>query len=449
LFEDKINFIKRHRDEIRPLTKNPDFVDNVSDGQLDGVEKKIDSVLEEFENKLFVCEKTEHNKEAKRVLITVDNPGPYTTVKTIVEALLKDERCKSIAIITGGVSSKSFANQFGSQFQLVRNDDKLFWDDLAVFSEDNPVDVTIASVSEKNGPESVALWSGKPILGAKKTFLVFSEWGTLGNNFSERLKESAEGKEAIAQIDGIFCNDDLAKRIVMNNLPDFPPDKIFDTGTPSLDSLNLPQAEELRRLGREKLGLTADDFTVIYVGDCSNYPEYGCKPELNVRTFEQSLGAIIKLAEENPDLKLAFLLRPHPRDPDKERLYEFAKRVKLPPNLKFVSANREVVSMNEAAYAADVATSIISTENILAPLRGNFSIFLGFKENGMGERVIKSVYPPDILTAIKETRGIYIADSPEDLARIVSGLKKKPDERPAVKVLAGEPTNKILDKIFE
>lgn len=449
-FEDKLKFINQHKDEIRPIASEPKVVDEIAEGKIVQPEGRVDKIIEEFENKIFICEKKEYKRGAKRVLITVDNPGPFNNIKGIVSALLKDDRCKSIAVVTGGVSNKAFASEFGDQFQLVRDGDKLLLDDFnQISSEDNPIDITIGSVSSENGPESVALWSGKPIFGAKKTFLIFGEWGGLGSNFNEKIKNSEEGKKAIAQIDGIFCNDDLAKRILRQHLPDFPPEKIFDTGTPALDSLELPRAEELRQLGRAKLGLRDDDFAVLYLGDCGNYPEYGCDPALNVETFKKTLTAVIGLAKENPELKFAFLLRPHPRDPEKDKSYEFVKQTDLPANLKVVSATREVVTMNEAAYAADVTTSLVSTENILAPLRGNNSIFLAFEEKGFGKQVVEGLYEPSIIKSMKDAPGIFMANSPEDLREIILKLRKYPENRPRPKDIGRGTVNGILNKIFE
>lgn len=449
-FTDKVEFITKHKNEIKPVVKDATAVDEIIEEKSRQSPEQIDQVLEEFENKLFICEKSEYQPDAKRILLTVDNPGAYNTIKGIVSALQKDERCKSIAVITGGVSNKTFATEFGNDFKLVRDGDKLFLDDLnQVSSENNPFDITIASASSENGPESVALWSGKSLLGANKTFLVVGEWAGLGSNFDNRIKQSDLGKEAISQIDGIFCNDSLAKRIIIQYLPDFPQEKIFDIGTPALDSLELPEAKELRRLGRENFDLKDGDFSVLYLGDCGSYPEYGCKPELDIDTFKQSLEAIINLAQENPNLKLAFLFRPHPMDPDKDKKYEFAKQIKLPSNLKFVSAAREVATINEATFSADLEISIVSTENIFAPIRGNSSVFLGFKEEGMGGQMIEGFYKPNILTSIKQTKGIYIADSPENLASIISDLNKNPSKHPEPKVLSGQFSSQVLDKIFE
>lgn len=121
---------------------------------------------------------------------------------------------------------------------------------------------------------------------------------------------------------------------------------------------------------------------------------------------------------------------------------------KLLPNLKVVSASKQVVGLNEAAYSADVSTGIISTEHILGPLRGSWSVYLGYKED-TGDKVFEGFFPEKIRKEIMNTKGISITESAKDLTTTIKNLVQNPDLRPSPVILPGKSADRILNKIFE
>ena len=137
------------------------------------------------ESQLFVLRKNNGSQFRKNVLITVDNPGAYNAIKPIICALEGDGRCGSISVIASGIAGENFQRDFGDRFARICNNTGLFLSDLdGLFSDVHlSPDIIICSISAINGPESVALYAGKSVFGAKKIYVIFDAWGALGNIF--------------------------------------------------------------------------------------------------------------------------------------------------------------------------------------------------------------------------------------------------------------------------
>jgi len=139
------------------------------------------------ESQLFVLRKNNGSQFRKNVLITVDNPGAYNAIKPIICALEGDGRCGSISVIASGIAGENFQRDFGDRFARICNNTGLFLSDLdGLFSDVHlSPDIIICSISAINGPESVALYAGKSVFGAKKIYVIFDAWGALGNIFKD------------------------------------------------------------------------------------------------------------------------------------------------------------------------------------------------------------------------------------------------------------------------
>lgn len=449
-FADKKEFVTKHLSEVLPTLSEPDSEVLKKVGDIDMIEDDsfFDRSIEGFENKLFVQEKIEYSPEAKSILITVNDAGAYRAIKGLITNLEKDDRCKSIAVVTGGISNRFFPKDFGENFKEVRDEGKPFLVDILNYSKEHPFDIVIGSVSYVNGPESLSL-VGKENLGASRTFLVFEGWASHMGSGVESAKKEKAGRDFVVGLNGIFCNPGgLARKIIKTHLPNFPDEKIFEFGTPNLDDLDITHSEQLRQTGRQKLGLDEEDFAVLFWGDYSNYPEYGADPFVNEKTFEKTLISLIELAKSKPDLKLAFLFRPHPGGGnDKYNFEEIVKRFSLPDNLKVRLASKSVIGLNEVAYATDVSTGIVSTEHVLATLRGRQAVYLGFDEEG-GAKVFNGFFPPNIQDALKNTPGISIVSSGQAFSNEIYRLKTHPEEKTTSVATDGNSSEAILDKIF-
>ena len=400
-------------------------------------ERRLTDILERFETKIFEHEKPEADPGAKRVLVTSDNPGSWNAVKPLIAALEQDARCKSVIAVVSGVAGKQFEEAYPS-FGRVQGEKTVLGDAISL-ADREPIDAVVASVSDKNGPEDLALFGGKGNLGARKTFFIFEGYGGVGGAFNLGTKDQME------KIDGIFCNDPFAQALVHKLLPDYPTDHIYATGTLAAEGFELDKATEYRAETRAKLGIGTDAFAVLYLGDVSaDYAKVpGAHPNINTKTFEETLAGIETFVGAGKR-DVALIVRPHPRDPDKEKLVNAGENERLPENLSVKNGSRPF-SINEVAYASDVLVSIAGTENFFAPARGRRSIFLAYDGPGFAGDAFRSFYGPELIEAIRQTPGVFIASSSAELAEILERISKEPLPTPVgtSAVVAG-----VLDKIL-
>lgn len=425
---EKEKFIQQHAEQIIPVLDDGEEKDRVKQYFKETAEhpggiadfaltkEQTDKTLEQFETKVFLCEKPgkEHNPDAKRVLLTASEQLAFNTMLPIIAALKSDRRCKAIELLTDSLAGKQFEKLSDASFKRVDDKSLPVLIDALKPAEKEPFDVAITAVERLDTPNEVALFGGKSVFGAKKLYFLSSGWGGVGG--SMELFGSERGKH-MDKIDGFFCADKLAKRILLRQLPDLPEDKIFLTGVPATDGLELHKGGEHREKGRIRLGLSNNDLVVLYLGDISvDYKKIvpTANPRINEETFNQTRDAIVRLAKEQPEKHIVLAVRPHPVDPNKEELLKPYSQ-SLPPNLKIVPAQREVISMQEAAYGADIIISIVSTENFLAPLRGKKAVFLGYKESGLGDKVLEKVYGRELMEIIGQDENIVIVSSPDEL----------------------------------
>lgn len=395
------------------------------------------------ESKLFVFCKNKRNSSGKTILITIDNPGAYNAMRPIIHALVSDERCKNIIAVISGVASKNFQIDFSRVFIQVRSHKLLFIADLDMALEENPPDIIICSISAMNGPEVIMLYSGESVFCAQKLYIVFDGWGTLGSAFRSNQK-------SMDTVDGFFCNDELAKKMIQYHLPEINEERVYSIGTPVIETIEVEKACEHRKAMRARFYLDEDVRALLFLGDISDGPKniFGADPRINEITFEKTIMEMGRLAETHSNKKFALLLRPHPRDANKQELYAFMERVCLPSNLVFIDAGVSVVALNEVAYGADVIASICSTENFLAPMRGRRAIYLGYQGFGFGGEFLETIYGKEIMKILSKTQGIAVASSPEEFGSLF--LKACSVPKMAVQSIKREsPVKRILNVVFE
>lgn len=438
-FQNKLEYIARHEDEILPTSTHAETIKAIYELVQDVKEHHggvwrfvntakfpqpsiVEAILQEAETKVFVWSNPNADADAKRVVFTMDNPGAFAALMPLVFAFKRSARCRSIEIIANNFAAECIReNESGGWFGFtqVRSVNIAPGKPTPVLVDvlskgEGSADIVFASTSAgTNGPETVALFGGKSNLGAKKLYFVVDAWG--GTNLA------LGNREHMDDVDCIFCNDVFAKRITEKELPDYPSERIYATGTGQLDSLELECGAMLMHEGREKLGLDEETLAVLYVGDKS--ADYSsimpgiADPDIAQKTFAQALKASIAVARAHPDNRYAVLVRSHPRDDREQELHEIERSVSLPENLRMVPATRALYrNINEVAYPADVIVSIMSTENFKAPLRGRTAAFLGFAERGMGKDALERIYSSETLDAVREMPGLAIVSSQQELA---------------------------------
>ncbi|OGG79376.1 hypothetical protein A3J11_00265 [Candidatus Kaiserbacteria bacterium RIFCSPLOWO2_02_FULL_55_12] len=108
-------------------------------------------------------------------------------------------------------------------------------------------------------------------------------------------------------------------------------------------------------------------------------------------TFEKTLAGIETFAHTETRREIALIVRPHPRDPDKEKLVNAGESEQVLGNLSIKNGSSPA-PLNGVVYASDVIVSIAGTENFFAPARGRRSIFLAYDGPGFAGEAFRSFY---------------------------------------------------------
>ena len=454
ILDEKVKFICAHEAEINPLLSDAERSALLGMGcrhiASDG---DVNTLLERFEVKVY-----QHNKKigtysfgAKRVIMSMSETFDFVLQKSLLEGLLSDSRCNGVAVVTDNVSSVLFATwrhehpdvEFTRERKKDRDNthdeqDDLVLPDIARVAKG--AEIAIIGFNLHGSPNETMLMNAKSLFGVRKLFLVNGGWGSLAGN-----QGPSEWFNKADKFDVIFCNDLLSQRIMQAGLPLDMRERVLVTGTAALDGLELTLGSRYERETRQKLDIHDRELAVLYCGDYSTgAQERGLHPRYNEETFAKTLEVLKTVALTTPEKDFVFLVRPHPGDGNKVELLK--PHANLPKNLRVVSAEKGRLTMQEAAYAADMVLSIASTENILATMRGKVAVYLAYKEPGLGLDILMSIYGNDLLPLIKNHPGIYIAQSQAELAVYISQLVRH--HAPSVLKKPAGSTKAMLDVIF-
>lgn len=444
--EDARRFLALHRGEFIPVTGDRGLFDLLEQAPPEAVDQeRLEHALEGVETKVFLMQKPsgDFDRGAKKALLTASEPLAQASIGPMIERFRSDRRVRGIGLITDNVAGRYFSSSLPGFVQLRSYAKFPVYYDAMRAAENGPFDVALVPVDPRNSPNAVLLYGAKCVFGARKLYFLASSWVGVGSTdlFSgERARQMEE-------IDGIFVNDALAGRIVRHQLPDFPSERIIATGTPIVDAVDLRHADQHTRFGREKLGLGDDEVAVLFTGHISpskEKPEEGIHPRISEHTFELTFAEMARAAEATPEWRFALVVRPHPRDPNKEELLRIAQQP-VPRNLRVVVGTNDVVSMQEAAYGTDATASIVGTDNFLAPMRGRQGIFLGYDGPGMGGDLLRRLYGNDITRIIGEGDGITVCRKPEDFRNAVLGLKRAEIPSADAALVGSDSIDRIAD----
>lgn len=433
-------------------------------------DEELNFLLERFETKVFLSEKPEEecSPEAKRVLLYATDPIYKNVVESLIKQLDFDKRCKAIGLITDGVAERNFerfleqhseyrfkAVAGGEKHEIGEDgiydaDDPVFVDALKTAEGQNPYDIVVTTMESINSPCASSYWNSKSNFGAKKMYMAFLGW--IFGRQDIFKKEKVRG--VMDSLDGVFCVDELSRDIAAHYLPDLSHEKFYITGSPIMDEIKPEKAEEFRTAGRKKLDLADDETAVLFLGDLDEYhlTDESIDERINEKTFQMTFRAMIELAQKAKSSKFALLVRPHPRDKNKQELLDYVFKTGLPKNLRIIAAGGASVSMEEARCASDMAASIHGTENHIAAKLGKPGIFLGYKAEGkeLGSKVLlNDLAGEEIVGMISKKENFAVAESPEEFIKCVMNFLKTEKRKP--KALAKEDLNcaqKICDIIL-
>ncbi len=387
--------------------------------------------------KVFLFKKSvgSYHPGAKRVMLSACEPLGFYALYPLINTLRKDPRCRTIAVVAESIAEELFEKRFARErlkpkFILLKNPKlskdtkpRAAWIDVLKDRGERIFEVVITTVDVYTHPKLSLLYQAKRSFGVNKLFIIHYSWTSIGSRKSIVKKGKTE-KEIMGQVDGIFCNDKLAKLIILHYLPDFSPDKIFITSTPIIDELEQDKAKQYYEMGRKKLKLEEDDIVVLYLRDTNEDYKHikAIDRQIDKKTLVKTVWAMAELAKQQPEKNFVLLIRSHPRDPNKKKFPSLPPNKKLPKNLRII-LTKENISINEVTYSADVIASIASTENHLAPLRGKFGIFLGYRTSnpnlGLGQNVLKKIYGQKMLKLVKKEKNIFIVSSPKEFVALL------------------------------
>ena len=447
--EDAPRFVKAHAEEIEPLVQDDAHSQWIlqhlesSDGVPEDIQdnpEQLRPILRAYENKLYSFDKivSGSNPDGRRVFFTMNDPLSYTTLSPIIRNLLSDPRASGVSALTSGYASKFLERDFSdAHIAEVRDPEHMIIEDVIEHTEQTHPDVVIGTASSLNGPESLALFAGKSSLEARKLYFYFEGWGTAGSSFPSSPSEidKIDRMKRMDLIDQFLVVDEVGKKILMHEIPSIPEEKIKIVGSPVIDAIRVADSVAYTHTAREKLGLSPEEIALLYLGDVSHdYNAIGFEtdPEINEKTFDKTLRAVIETAKRTPERKYVLLVRPHPRDPHKYRLLSEVTNSSVPPNLTIKAADNSVTSMQEARYAADAVFSIGSTENFLAPRIGRKAVFLRYAdEPGLGAVVGDRTYGSSLEKDISDAEPkIAFIRSSEEAGHAIEALGRAPEKVP-------------------
>lgn len=429
---ERLRFLTEHAEEFLPATADRELLSAIEHSLPDAADlatlERVKRAVEQLETKVYRLEKALADVEpgAQRVLLTASETLAYRSVEPLIAAMRTDRRVRSIGLVTDNLAANLFAGHLDG-FEQQRQPGAPMMYDAMRMAEDEPFDVTIVPVDPRNSPNAIGLYGAKSAFGTKRLYFLATGWVGVGASSIF----APERREQMDEIDGVFVADRLAGDIIRHQLPELPPDRILETGVPVVDALDRGHGADYARSGREKLGLDPDTLTVLLLGFVS--PPKGSGSTLHERISEQTheltLHAVAEAARRHPDRKYAVINRPHPTDPNAGELLQMAEQ-EWPENMRVVDGREASVTMQEAAYAADVTASITGTDTFLAPRRGRRGVFLGYREPGMGGQVLDGLYGPELEEVIGQGEGLSIVESPNALTIVLENTE--PSASPAV-----------------
>lgn len=416
-------------------------------------EKLLHKVLECFETKAYVYEKTadEHIPEAKRVILSSSHPLAFNAMLPLLKRLKADPRCSGIMFLVDNVSAKRFEEDGSLGFSDVRaphdqgHKKGILEDILAVAKEEGRFDIAVAPADGGNSAQSLILHASKDALGAKHLYYVDSGWN--GITADDLLRQSLNTES----IDGIFCNDHLAALAIERDLPNFPQNNIYETGTPALDGLELGKAETFDHEGRAQLGISNDTLAVLYSGGIQKVfaDGYDSRRDIERQTFIDTANAIARAAQAHPERQYALMVRRHPReDQDESKQIYDVSAFKFPKNLRVIPVHNDVwKNGNEVSSIADVCVSLQSTDSFNAHFRGTEGVLLGYQGTGMGAELQQKLYST-LLPNIRAEGTIKVANSPEDFEHWLGERTHKSIRENGSMAKLTDPTGAVLDVMF-
>jgi hypothetical protein len=365
----------------------------------------------------------------KHMLFAVSDTGGWAGVAKLIELACQSKDVCQVSLYASGIAlhERFMKSELSSLFREVQDPKAsgALYANLCALNEtglvsNRPVDTVVATVATSYGPEAVSLFSAKSILEAKRLFLVMEAWGTLGVAYNN-------GRAEMDEVDGILCNDQLAKQLICHLHPSYDPNRIFMTGTGQLEPNDLQSAQHRQAMARELFKLRGDEVVVFWGGDYFT-PGCGLRESFNIDTRDKLIRAVIEAAARTPEKKYAVLIRPHPGDSGEghEQALDISEFFQgLPANVRLIDASKYVCDMQTAACVSHLVASIGSTETFKVPYTGARGVFLTFDEPGLAGPLYEKGYPNQIRAEIERQSGITVVRTERQLSDLIAATESR------------------------
>ena len=374
-----------------------------------------------FERALAVAStKTWHinlHRSGKHILCSAYDIGQWTSLAPLISQALTDRRIGALTFLGGGPAALQFEERFGDvaeNFSAAGSSALAAFHSLALFSSGQtgikPIDIAVATVSARFGPDTWLLTNAKSVLGASKLVLIYDVYGVVPESVPD----------IIDQIDLVLCSDAITREcFLQTNRWDIEHGKVFITRTgQTVAPVAHEQIQTLRDTALQKLDLSGEEVVISLLGDMTVEKDWGLGLSSNLaeEKMHDALKVIERIAKTNRSKQFAAILRPHPADPGSDRLQALVALFKQTENFKIRWCDTKLVSIDQLAACSQAICSLFSTESFKAPDRGIVGIFLD-------SRYFSQCAPEALMRAVHSQPNFKVAADAKELETILSGLE--------------------------
>ncbi len=399
MLENEKRFIRKNKEFIKPLVRDPSEVDRVAEWGSQPSTEEVRALLERFETKVLLYKNEHAVPGSMRVLLEASQRTNFSIVHPLLESLAKDPRYQGMTLLTDNIAGSYFEKN-DPELAPVRSEGEPVMADIPA----GPYESALVIDDTENSPASMLLASAKSVFDAKRLYY-----------FSLALFVPQE-RLSLDVVDAILTTDaftaELTRSVLGKNSKN-----LIEIGSPLIEGLHPEEGDGLRTKARAALGISPEARVIFHssVQDWA-FNDYGGDARTTESAYEQTLAAIREAAMDDPSQEFAFLLRIHP---SMKNTYQFpAPPADLPPNLHFVSGDS--VTYDEAIYASDlICCNPFSTEIITAAYRGRRALVYAYEGDHEFGSVLEHIYGKEGVRMLRgNTRAPLVTSTPELTKRI-------------------------------
>ena len=436
------SFIARELDTLVPLLSLDDAAalkhDLANEALLTNAPQSFERALAVAQTKTWTLDL---KRPGKHLLCSAYDFGQWVSISPLIQNAISDRRVGRVTFFGGGPAAANFDRQFAATFQDIStygpsaiSSFSYLCAEIGKGSDLPAIDVAVATVSTRFGPDSWILANAKSVLGASSLVLIYDVYGCVPECIPDQLE----------YIDAVLCSDRLTRECFLaTERWNIDPDKVLVSGTGQTVTSELRQQRPAaRQRALVQLGISGQEFVVTLLGDMTVEREWGSElpRDLALRSMREALVAIEQFARNNRAANFAVVLRPHPADPGSESLRALLSTINQSDNLTVRFTENSQISIDDLAACSDVICSLFSTETFKAPDRGITGIFLN-------ARYFKQSALAILERAVADCPDLRVLDNASEISEVLEYLHaNKRTACPTPNI--GTPANSLLDAVL-